>query len=65
MNDLSRDGKTVMGLADDSEILGLIAVIDLIKPSSKEAIESLQNMKIKVLMLTGIILIQLASLQEI
>lgn len=53
MNDLSRDGKTVMGLADDSEILGLIAVIDLIKPSSKEAIESLQNMKIKVLMLTG------------
>lgn len=42
-----------MGLADDSEILGLIAVIDLIKPSSKEAIESLQNMKIKVLMLTG------------
>ena len=50
---LENEGKTVMILAIDSEIAGLIAVADTLKDHSKEAVAELHKMGIKVLMITG------------
>ncbi len=50
---LENQGKTVMVLAVDSEITGLIAVADVLKKESIEAIKSLKNNNIDVWMLTG------------
>jgi len=50
---LEEDGKTVMILSDEKEILGLIAVADTLKENSKEAVESLQKRGFKVYMITG------------
>ena len=50
---LQNDGKTVMVLAVDNEIHGLIAVADSVKESSKSAIQKLHQMGLRVLMLTG------------
>ena len=47
------EGKTVMIVARKDRIVGLIAVADVIKESSKEAIEKLQQMGIKTMMITG------------
>lgn len=46
-------GKTVMFLADDSKVLAMIAVADQVKPSSKQAIQRLQQAGIDVYMITG------------
>lgn len=50
---LSRDGKTPLLFALNGELLGIIAVADTVKPDSVQAIKELQNMGIKVVMLTG------------
>lgn len=50
---LSEEGKTPLFFARGGELLGIIAVADVIKPDSPEAIEELQNMGIRVVMLTG------------
>jgi len=50
---LQSEGKTVMVLALDNELSGLISVSDTLKPESKEAIEQLRNQNLKVVMLTG------------
>ena len=50
---LSAQGKTPLFFAKDGELLGLIAVADVIKPDSPEAIAQLKNMGIRVVMLTG------------
>lgn len=50
---LSDTGKTVLILSDRENLLGLIAVADTIKESSKEAISRLHSMGIRTLMLTG------------
>ncbi len=50
---LEEEGKTVMILASEKEILGIIAVADTIKDTSKEAVEKLQKMGIEVYMITG------------
>lgn len=47
------DGKTAMILGTGKEIIGIVAVADTVKPSSKEAIKRLKNLGIKVYMLTG------------
>ncbi len=47
------NGQTVMYLIIDNKIEGIISVADTIKPGSAKAIKSLQNMGIKVYMLTG------------
>jgi Cu+-exporting ATPase len=52
-NELSKMGKTPVVLASDNELLGLIAIADVIKKDSKEAIKKLNNMGIKTIMLTG------------
>lgn len=50
---LAAQGKTPLFFALDKQLLGLIAVADVIKPTSKEAIEELKRLKIKPIMLTG------------
>ena len=51
--ELSAQGKTPLLFVRDGELLGLIAVADVIKPDSPEAIAQLKNMGIQVVMLTG------------
>ncbi|SCI75617.1 Copper-exporting P-type ATPase A [uncultured Clostridium sp.] len=50
---LANEGKTPMYIAIDNKLKGIVAVADTVKPSSKEAIENLHNMGIKVAMITG------------
>ena len=50
---LSNEGKTPMYISIDNEFAGLVAVADVIKETSKEAIEKLKKMGIKTIMLTG------------
>ena len=51
--ELSLSGKTPLFFAKNNEFLGIIAVADTIKPDSAKAIESLKNMGIYTVMLTG------------
>ncbi|MDP3917175.1 MAG: heavy metal translocating P-type ATPase [Nanoarchaeota archaeon] len=50
---LEHEGKTVMILALNKEVVGLISVADTIKENSKKAISDLLAMKKEVIMITG------------
>ena len=50
---LAEQGKTPLYFAKNGEMLGLIAVADVIKADSPQAVKELQNMGIHVVMLTG------------
>ncbi len=50
---LADEGKTPLLFAHDGVLSGIIAVADVIKEDSTEAVKQLQNMGIKVVMLTG------------
>jgi Cd2+/Zn2+-exporting ATPase len=50
---LEQQGKTVVLLCDDHQVLALFAVADTVKDSSREAIAQLHALGIKTLMLTG------------
>lgn len=50
---LEGDGKTVMFLALDGELAGVLAVADTIKDTSMEAVKNLKSIGIDVAMLTG------------
>lgn len=50
---LLSEGKTVIYFADNTRLLGIIAVSDTIKPSSKTAIEEFKKLGIETVMLTG------------
>ena len=50
---LEEEGKTLMFLALDGELAGIIAAADTLKEHSKEAIDELRKMGIEVVMLTG------------
>lgn len=50
---LANQGKTPMYIAINGKLSGIIAVADVIKPSSKRAIEILHKMGIQVAMITG------------
>lgn len=50
---LSEEGKTPLFFMKGDKLLGIIAVADVIKEESPKAIKQLQNMGIKVVMLTG------------
>ena len=50
---LSEKGKTPLFFMKGDKLLGIIAVADVIKEESPQAIKQLQNMGIKVVMLTG------------
>lgn len=52
-NKLASSGKTPMYVAIDAKLVGIIAVADVVKKSSKAVIEKLYQMKIKVVMITG------------
>ena len=52
-NELAEKGKTPLYFAHEKQLLGLIAVADVIKKTSKKAIEELKAMGIDVVMLTG------------
>ena len=49
----SRQGKTPLFFSENGRLLGIIAVADVIKEDSPGAIRELQNMGIRVVMLTG------------
>ena len=51
--DLENQGKTVMTLSSDDENLGLIAVADVLKKESIEAIKKLSEKNIEIWMITG------------
>src|ERR1035437_3870986 len=53
IEDLESKGKTVMILAINSKVAGLIAVADTVKESAKEGIAILNKMGIEVFMITG------------
>jgi Cu+-exporting ATPase len=50
---LEEEGKTAMLMAVNNVLRGIIAVADTVKESSREAIDELQKMGIKVYMITG------------
>jgi len=50
---LAEQGKTPLMFARDNQLLGVIAVADVIKQDSPEAIRELKNMGVRVVMLTG------------
>ena len=50
---LQSEGKTVMAVAAENELIGLIAVSDALKPDSTAAVRRLQALGLKVMMLTG------------
>ncbi len=50
---LAKQGKTLVYLAINDDLAGVLAIQDPVKPSSAAAIERLQKMNIEVVMLTG------------
>ena len=50
---LSEAGKTPLYFAEDNRLLGVIAVADVIKEDSPQAVRALRDMGIRVVMLTG------------
>lgn len=50
---LAKEGKTPLFFGKGDKLLGVIAVADVIKKDSPEAVKELQNMGIRVVMLTG------------
>nr|WP_330374976.1 copper-translocating P-type ATPase [Paeniclostridium sordellii] len=52
-DNLSNEGKTPMYISINNEIAGIIAVADVVKLSSKKAVEKLHEIGIKVAMVTG------------
>jgi Cu2+-exporting ATPase len=50
---LAQQGKTVVFLLEDNRPIGAIALADIVRKESREAIEKLKSMGIKCMMLTG------------
>ena len=50
---LAEEGKTPLFFARDKKLAGIIAVADVMKEESRQAVKELQNMGIHVVMLTG------------
>lgn len=50
---LSSEGKSLIYLAESGHLIGLIAVADELKPTSREAFDRLRAMKIKTVILSG------------
>lgn len=51
--ELLNQGKTVLYFANSTKIIGIIAVADIVKDTSKQAIQELQKRKIDLVMVTG------------
>jgi Cu+-exporting ATPase len=50
---LEADGKTVIWIADDAGVIGILALADSVKPTSRAAVGSLHRQGLKALMITG------------
>ncbi len=50
---LSKEGKTVIHVISDKKLLGSIALADIIREESREAIQTLKNLGVKTAMITG------------
>jgi P-type Cu+ transporter len=50
---LAHEGKTLLFVADETRLLGTIAVADVLKPSSRQAVQELLKLGLEVVMLTG------------
>jgi Cu2+-exporting ATPase/Cu+-exporting ATPase len=50
---LSKQGKTVMMIAKDKKVVGLVAVADVVKQESRDVIQKLHELRISVAMITG------------
>lgn len=50
---LADEGNTPLYIANAAEVLGVIAVADVLKATSKDAVQKLQDMGMEVIMLTG------------
>ncbi len=53
LSGLQNEGKTTVLVAIDGKLVGILAIADTIKPGSRDAIERLQAMNLRVVMLTG------------
>ena len=53
LEQLAKQGKTPMYIAKDGKPAGVIAVADVIKPSSQEAVKALKALDLEVVMMTG------------
>ncbi|MBI4994895.1 HAD-IC family P-type ATPase, partial [Candidatus Peregrinibacteria bacterium] len=53
MEQLENEGKTVMLLATNNQLAGLIAVADILKPETKAAIEKLKKENLEIWIITG------------
>ena len=51
--ELAQRGQTVIWYADQNRVLGLLALADQLKPTSRQAVDELHQLGIKVYMLTG------------
>jgi Cu+-exporting ATPase len=52
-SELEEDGKTVMFLVVDGQLVGVIGAADTLKEHAEEAMEELKKMNVEVIMLTG------------
>lgn len=50
---LANEGKTPLFFTEDGKLLGLLALADTLKPTSKQAVDAFHRMGIDVVMLTG------------
>lgn len=53
VQELLQKGKTVLYFANESEVIGIIAVADIIKSTSKKAMKEFKRRNLEVVMLTG------------
>lgn len=53
LEQLAEEGKTPMLFAEETGVLGMMAVADVVKPTSYAAIKQLKDMGLEVIMLTG------------
>lgn len=50
---LSQEGKTVVFVLEEGDLVGMIGLADMVRETAKEAIETLKEMGVKSIMLTG------------
>ncbi|MBI5817244.1 MAG: cadmium-translocating P-type ATPase [Candidatus Yonathbacteria bacterium] len=53
ISELTRQGKTTVHIISDNELIGSIALADIIREESREAIKTLKSLGVKVAMITG------------